>query len=424
MRFCRLPPALAALLLSTALLPPTAWFLWGSSGPLFGQIPMLPGGRSEAPGPQIPAPAYAPPPASNTPPAYAAPAYAPPPSRSYAETPSYAPPSRSTAPETLPAGGAGPVSPGGAGPVAPVGHNGPAYDSAASSGGNPVLRHCVVKLIDEVVVSVEEPGLIAALEIREGMTVEAGLKMGRVNDGQARMAKLVAEAEFKIAQEKATNDIEVRFAESAAKVAEYEYRASLEANRRAPNAISSVKLQELALSYEKAQRQIEQSQHNQSIFREEAEAKRVAVQAAEDDIRRRQIVAPINGEVVEVPVHLGEWIKPGDGVCKIIRLDQLAVEGFLRAADFEPGELVGRPVVVEATLAHGRRAQFAGKLTFVHPEIDARGQFRIKAEVANSLENGQFLLRPGHDVDMTIRVDAAPQPAGPLANPPATTFPR
>jgi multidrug efflux pump subunit AcrA (membrane-fusion protein) len=365
----------------------------------FGQIPMLPGERGNSGGPYVPAPAYA-----------------PPPSRSFAETPAYAPPNRSPNPETpatAPAQG-----------VAPVAHTGPTYEGPASPGTNPILHHCVVKLIDEAVVSVEEPGLIAALEIREGLTVEAGLKLGRVNDGQARMAKLVAEAEHKIAQGKATNDIEVRYAESAAKVAEYEYRASLQANERAPNSISGVKLQELALSYEKAQRQIEQAQHNQAIFREEAEAKRVAVEAAEDDIRRRQIVAPINGEVVEVPVHLGEWLKPGDAVCKIIRLDQLAVEGFLRAADYEPGDLVGRPVVVEATLAHGRRVQFAGKIAFVHPEIDARGQFRIKAEVANAVEKGQFLLRPGHDVDMTIRVDAAPAPAGPLAVPPSTAFPR
>jgi multidrug efflux pump subunit AcrA (membrane-fusion protein) len=416
MRFCRLPNLATRLLLTGSFV--LALFSAAPVESVHGQIPMLPGGRDEAPGPQIPNSAYAPP--AYTPP----PAYAPPPSRSFAETPAYAPPSRSAAPETPPSTRAE--------LVAPVGHNGPVYEgsaqggaghaSAGSPGTNPVLQHCVVKLIDQVVVSVEEPGLIAALEIREGMTVEAGLKMGRVNDGQARMAKLVAQAEFKIAENKATNDIEVRYAESAAKVAEYEYRASLQANQRAPNSISAVKLQELALSYEKAQRQIEQAQHNMAIFREEAEAKRVAVEAAEDDIRRRQIVAPINGEVVEVPVHLGEWIKPGDGVCKIIRLDQLAVEGFLRAADYAAGDLVGRPVVVEATLAHGRRAQFAGKIAFVHPEIDARGQFRVKAEVANSVENGQFVLRPGQDVDMTIRVDA--EPVGPLANPPGTAFPR
>lgn len=291
--------------------------------------------------------------------------------------------------------------------------------SAPSVGGTqavPVLHHCVVKLIDQVTVSVQESGLITSLEVREGMTLAADSQVGRVSDSQARMAKLVAEAEYKIAQDKAGNDIEVRFAESAARVAEFEYRAGLEANKRAANSISQVKLQELALSYEKAQRQIEQAKHNLQIAKEEAEAKRVAVDAAEDGVRRRQIASPIGGEVVEVPVHLGEWVKPGDPIFRIIRLDQLAVEGFLRAADYNSGEIVGKPVTVELTLAHGRPMRFQGKVTFVHPEIDGRGQFRVKAEVTNIAENGQYLLRPGHDVDMAIRTDAAALTA-PIAQP-------
>ncbi|MGC3971505.1 MAG: hypothetical protein QM775_30430 [Pirellulales bacterium] len=147
-----------------------------------------------------------------------------------------------------------------------------------------MLRGCIVKLIDKILVSVQEPGLVTALEVREGMMVEADAMIGRVGDSQARMAKLVAEAEYKIAQDKATNDIEVRYAESAAKVAEFEYRAGIQANERAPASISQVKMQELALAYEKAQRQIEQAQHNVEIYKEEAAAARVKVDAAEEDV--------------------------------------------------------------------------------------------------------------------------------------------
>ncbi|MCE9603448.1 MAG: HlyD family efflux transporter periplasmic adaptor subunit [Planctomycetia bacterium] len=320
-----------------------------------------------------------------------------------------------TSPSNLPQGGA----------IPPSSANGSSANSAALGGtaAVPVLRHCVVKLIDQVTVSVQEPGIVTALEVREGMMVEAEAQVGRVSDSQSRMAKLVAEAEHKIAQDRAGNDIEIRYAESAAKVAEFEYRAGLQANQKAANSISQVKLQEMALSYEKAQRQIEQAQHNLQISKEEAEAKRVEVDAAEDSVRRRQITSPIGGEVVEVPVHVGEWVQPGDPIFRIIRLDQLAVEGFLRAADYTPGEIVGKPVVVELLLARGRPMQFTGKVTFVHPEIDGRGQFRVKAEVTNVAENGQYLLRPGHDVDMAIRTDAAA--AAPIAMPtePAATTP-
>ena len=63
--------------------------------------------------------------------------------------------------------------------------------------------------------------------------------------------------------------------------------------------------------------------------------------------------------------------------------------------------------------------QFPGKITFVHPEIDGRGQFRIKAQVANFAENGQFLLRPGQEVEMTVRFSAGAETdgPGPLASP-------
>lgn len=279
---------------------------------------------------------------------------------------------------------------------------------ATSPAGEPILRGCVVKFTDKILVSVQEAGLITALEVREGMMVEADALVGRVSDGQARMAKLVAEAEHKIARDKASNDIEVRYAESAAKVAEFEYRAALQANERAPASISQVKLQELALAYEKAQRQIEQAKHNLEIFKEECEAKRVEVEAADDGVRRRQITSPIAGEVVEVPVHIGEYVQPGDPIFQVVRLDTLAVEGFLSAENFAPGEVVNKPVVVDAVLAHGRRAQFAGKIVFAHPEIDARRQFRIKAEITNVAENGHYLLHPGQEVDMLIRHDASP----------------
>lgn len=302
--------------------------------------------------------------------------------------------------------------------AAPTIDAGPAPAIAGTS-TVPVLKHCVVKLIDQVTVSVQEAGLVTALEVREGMTVSADALVGRVSDSQARMAKLIAEAEYKIAQDKAGNDIEVRYAEAAAKVAEFEYRAGLQANAKAAHSISAVKLQEMALAFEKAQRQIEQAQHNLQISKEEAEGKRVEVDAAEDGVKRRQITSPIGGEVVEVPVHIGEFVKPGDPIFRVIRLDQLAVEGFLRAADFSPGDIVGKPVTVELILAHNRPMQFPGKITFVHPEIDGRGQFRVKAEVANIAENGQYLLRPGHDVDMAININAAPVVA-PIAMP-ATT---
>lgn len=281
----------------------------------------------------------------------------------------------------------------------------PAPSPATSVAGLPMLPRCVVKIIDEVNVSVQEAGIVTSLEVREGMNVEADAIVGRVDDGRARMEQKIAEASLAAADRKAQNEVEIRHSEDAAKVAEFEYRASLVANERSPNAVAQVRLNELALAYQKAVRQIELAKHNQELYKLESAAKRVEVQAAEDEVRRRQIKAPIAGQATEVPVHVGQWVQPGDVVFRIVRLDRLSVDGLLNAADYAPSEIVHRPVVVEATLARGRRAQFVGKVTFVHPEIDNRGKFRIKAEITNVQEAGQYLLFPGKEVDLTIRLD-------------------
>lgn len=296
--------------------------------------------------------------------------------------------------------------------------------------GLPLLPRCVVKIIDEVNVSVQEAGLITALEVREGMTLESGAVVGHVDDGRARMEKLISEAAYHAAERKAQNDVEILHAEDASKVAEYEYRASLLANEKSPNAVAQVKLNELALAYQKANRQIELAKHNREINRLEAEAKRVEVEAAEDQVRRRRITAPMSGQITEVPVHVGQWVQPGDVVFRLVRLDRLSVDGILSAADYAPSDVLNRPVTIDTTLARGRRMQFSGKVTFVHPEIDHRGKFRIKAEITNVAENGQFLLFPGAEVDMTLRLDVAPDSSpvtspstAPIAQPAAPTIP-
>lgn len=306
-----------------------------------------------------------------------------------------------TAAASLPTGSLPPSSP-------------PAVNSlptATTVGGLPVLPRCVVKVIDEVNVSVQEAGLLTALEIREGMTIEAGTVVGGVNDGQAKMRKLIAEAEHNAAARKAENDVEILHAEDAEKVAKFEYQASALANERSPNAVSQIRLNELLLAHQKAVRQIELAKHNREINKLEADAKRVEVEAADDEIRRRRITAPMTGEVTEVPVHVGQWVKPGDVIFRLVRLDRLAVDGLLDAAHYSPSEIINRPVSVDAVLARGRRMQFSGKVTFVHPEIDNRGKFRIKAEITNTAENGVFLLFPGKEVDMTLRLDVPPDPS-------------
>lgn len=276
------------------------------------------------------------------------------------------------------------------------------------------LTHCLVSLIDDVRVPAQEAGVLIALEAREGLDVEAGTLLARINDSKAQYQRDIALAQQQMAQEKARNDVDVRYAEAAAKVAEYEYRVNEEANEKVPGARSLTELKRLLLAHHRAVLQIEQSQHMQKLAQMEAEGKSAEVAAAEDEIQRRQIRAPLGGQIVEVAPHLGEWVQPGDAVLRIVRLDRVRIEGFVQAADIAPAEISGRPVRVTARLERGRVEMFEGKIVFVHPFVQPGGSFRVWAEVVNRMEGGHWLLRPGSEVDMTIfsQARAAPPATG------------
>jgi multidrug efflux pump subunit AcrA (membrane-fusion protein) len=116
------------------------------------------------------------------------------------------------------------------------------------------------------------------------------------------------------------------------------------------------------------------------------------------NLNRRMIVAPVSGVVVDLYRHVGEWVKPGDPVLRILRIDRLKVEGYLNAAE-HGSEVSGRLVTVTATLPGGRTEQFHGKIVFVSPEVEAvKKDFRVVAEVVNR----DMLLRPGLDATLTI----------------------
>ena len=107
---------------------------------------------------------------------------------------------------------------------------------------------------------------------------------------------------------------------------------------------------------------------------------------------------------MQVNTHVGEWLKPGDPVLRIVEVDKLRIEAFLSSEKFDPEEVSNRPVTVEVKRAGGRRVQFTGKVVFVAPEAQAGGEYRIIASVENVKDKatGQWLLRPGMTADMTI----------------------
>ncbi|NBW96866.1 MAG: HlyD family efflux transporter periplasmic adaptor subunit [Planctomycetia bacterium] len=276
--------------------------------------------------------------------------------------------------------------------------------AADSPGGDPVIQRCLVSLIEEAKVPAREAGVLVELRVREGDVVEKGALIAKIDDDQPQMERRKARAEHDQAVAKSESDVDVRYAIAAEQVAEAEHLKALESHAKVPGSVTEVERSRLKLNEKKGELQIEQAQLEQRLNTLAAQSKEVEVLAAENAIDRRLIRSPLDGVVVQLFPHQGEWLQPGDPLARVVRTDRLRVEGYVDAARLDPADVSGRPVEVEVVLAGGRREKFTGRIVFTSPLVESGGDYRVFAEVDNRQDPAtrQWLLRPGQTATMTI----------------------
>lgn len=277
----------------------------------------------------------------------------------------------------------------------------------SSPPSDPVLPGCVVKIENDIRVPAREAGVLIHLGVAEGDQVRAGDIIGKIDDTEPQAQKEVAGYALSAAIKAAKSDVEIRFAEAGAKVAEAEHEMLLETNRRSPGAISQSDIRKTKLEHTKMILGMEKSVHDQELAKLEAYTKRAELKAAEQAIARRTIVAPFDGEVVRIHPHQpqqDEWVSPGDPIVRLVRLDVMNVEGAVDHKLYDPHEVRDCDVTVEVEMARGRKVKMAGRIKSVSPMLDHRGMYRVRAEIANQQESGRWLLRDGLPATMTIHL--------------------
>ena len=95
--------------------------------------------------------------------------------------------------------------------------------------------------------------------------MKKGEVLAQIDDQVARMAELAAKLKYDVAHEKATNDVQVRYARKAAEVAEAELERSTESIARFAKSVSESQLDVERLTVEKTRLEAEQAEHNQQI---------------------------------------------------------------------------------------------------------------------------------------------------------------
>ncbi|MFN9369136.1 MAG: efflux RND transporter periplasmic adaptor subunit, partial [Planctomycetia bacterium] len=288
----------------------------------------------------------------------------------------------------------------------------PPGGARAAGPAEPTLERCLVSLIDEAKVPAREAGVLVQLTVREGDMVSRDEVIARIDDNQPQMERRKAKAEHEQAVAKAASDVDVRYSNKARQVAFKAWEKAENAHKQSPGSVTEVERDRLRLEAEKTDLQIEQAELERKLSALAAAAKGVEVEAADNSIERRLIKAPLDGVVVQVFPHQGEWMQPGDPLARVVRTDKLKVEGYVDAARWDPELVRDRPVTVEVQLANERRERFTGRIVVVSPLDESGGDYRVVAEVENRRDEAskQWLLRAGKTASMTVHSLRQPLP--------------
>jgi len=275
-------------------------------------------------------------------------------------------------------------------------------------------HQALISVIDKVDVPAREMGVLKRIAVREGETVAAGQLLAELDSIEAELGVRKASEELAIADAQARHELKLKVAQLSHAVAEAELTRAVESNKKFADAVSGTELDQLRLSRDKASAEIDHARYELTLATLSVKLKSTELAAAEQQLSRRQVLAPIAGRVVAVSKRLGEWTQPGEQLFRIVNLDRVRAECLLSAKDF-PSDLTGTPIEVSLPVRSGEGTRFEGRVTFVDPEINAvNGQFRIWAEI----ENRGLALRPGHRVTLRLSGDAA-APAATTASGPS-----
>jgi hypothetical protein len=280
----------------------------------------------------------------------------------------------------------------------------------ADEDGNPVVRQ------GQPVYRVED--------VREGVAVRRGERIGRIDDALEIAQKTVTERRLEVARKEAENKISVDYAQATLDVSKAELEQARAAISSYGPSVSAGELRRLELTVREAQLRVQQAEHDLQVAGLTAKVGEAEDAVAAQQIQRRKIIASSDGIVVRRFKDVGEWVQPGETVLQMVRVDRVKIECSALAGDVLPFQLQGREVTVRLHHADGTPARpgepdrpLGGRVYFASPIAESgTSDFRVLVEVENvwvtpdpgRAEEGYWLLWPGLHADVTVDLTKTP----------------
>lgn len=246
---------------------------------------------------------------------------------------------------------------------------------ATSNPGVVTVERCRVMILDRVTLASPRAGILSFVEVREGDTVSQGQVV-------AGLDASIAKAQLAIARHRASNTVDLRFANESIELSKVEYDRALKANGKIEGStlFTEFDLRRLKLAVDKSVLMKEQAQN-------EARIHALTVEQLEAELKTYSVETPFPGTVTRVLRTRGEAVTLGEPILDVVNLDRVRVEGFVGVRDGLRLKR-GLPVTVQLDLSDVDLPEdektMKGKLTSVDVGVEpVSGQIRISAEVPN-----------------------------------------
>ena len=273
--------------------------------------------------------------------------------------------------------------------------------SIGESSDSSVVR-CTVEYVDVVDFPALETGALVEMNVKEGDSIPSGMLIARIDDTLLKHQLRQALVRKNNAYSMANDATSIKAAQKQIQLT----RQLFETTKKlaAKGARSADEKRTAKYEYEVALLQLQAAEVRQLEARGEAELENARASEVQERIDRHVVKAMFDGQVVDRYKQKGEWVTAGEPVAKVARMDKLYVTGLIRNRQFNPAEVSGKDVVVTVELARNEKVEFRGKIASIGPKIiqGSGNEFSVKAEITNQMKEGQWVLREGSSVSMSI----------------------
>jgi len=263
----------------------------------------------------------------------------------------------------------------------------------------------LVELVNDVTVSSQVSGNVQEVKVREGQAVKKGERLVAFDDRKAQFLLKQVETDLQAALRAAKEEIDITYAKATVEAAEAELTKLTNINIKRPGSIPALELFRAKASIDHAKLGVMSAVSKRETQLSAARQKQTLVESALYDLETHRLTAPFDGTVVEIHHRVGEWVKEGEPLVRIVNLQKLTIKTLVSDEFAAPADLIGKIVSIKVmrTLVSQRTAKaIEAKITFASPIVRVGGTYVVAIAVENKRREGRWILRPGQKVRVTL----------------------